>query len=234
MIDKNELISVSHGYGIAVSESEADMMDRYCEALIEKNRYLNLTAITDAREVMVKHILDSLLCADLSYVGKDVADVGTGGGFPGVPLKIHCPESNVTLIDSTGKKLDFISETCGNLGIDINCVHGRAEELGRKKLRESFDTVTARAVANMQVLSELCLPLVRVGGYFIAMKGADGEAELAASQRAIRLLGGSVKEVIDLELPDSAGRRTMIVIKKETRTPDCYPRGGSNITKKPL
>lgn len=234
MIDRNKLIETAARYGITVSDKEAELLDGYCGLFIEKNQYLNLTSITEPDEVMIKHVLDSLLCADLPCVRGRAADVGTGGGFPGVPLRIHRPECEVTLIDATGKKLDFISGACASLGIELSCVHGRAEELGRKKYRECFDTVTARAVAALPVLCELCLPLVAVGGSFIAMKGAEGEAELESAKRAISLLGGEVSDTVKAELPGGAGERTLIVIKKVKHTPDVYPRGGNNIVKKPL
>ena len=204
MIDRQKLLSYAEQFNISVTEDEAEKLDRYCELLIEKNKHLNLTSITDPDEVLVKHILDSLVCADLSYIKGRVADVGTGGGFPGVPLKIHHPECDVTLIDATGKKLNFIREACSELGIVINNVHGRAEELGR------------------------------TGGYFIAMKGSEGETELKAAGKAINMLGGSVSELINLELPDASGSRSIIVIKKYKNTPETYPRGGSIIQKKPL
>lgn len=234
MIDRQKLLSYAEQFNISVTEDEAEKLDRYCELLIEKNKHLNLTSITDPDEVLVKHILDSLVCADLSYIKGRVADVGTGGGFPGVPLKIHHPECDVTLIDATGKKLNFIREACSELGIVINNVHGRAEELGRKQYRGEFDTVVARAVASLPVLCELCIPLVRTGGYFIAMKGSEGETELKAAAKAINMLGGSVSELINLELPDASGSRSIIVIKKYKNTPETYPRGGSIIQKKPL
>lgn len=234
MIDREKLISYAQQYSIAVSGKEAELLDGYCGLLVEKNRFLNLTAITEPDDVLVKHVLDSLLCADMPYIRGSVADVGTGGGFPGVPVKIHRPECSVTLIDATGKKLDFIRESCSALGLDVECVHGRAEEIGRRLYREKFDTVTARAVAALPVLCELCLPLVKVGGYFIAMKGTEGEAELKAAERAVSLLGGESADTVKLQLPGDAGERTLIAIRKIKHTPDVYPRGGNNIVKKPL
>lgn len=221
-------------FDLALDDKTAALLCSYAHKLCETNEHLNLTAITQPREVEVKHLLDSLLCAALPEVTGAVADVGTGGGFPGVVVAAHRQDADVTLIDATGKKLRFIETACGELGIAVKTVHGRAEELARSALRECFDAVTARAVAALPALCELCLPLVKPGGVFVAMKGAEWETELAAAENAIRVLGGSVLRTETFTLPEDGGTRALIVIKKISHTPTKYPRGGKNIAKNPL
>ncbi len=234
MIDKQRLMREAEALGAALDERQADMLERYVEKLLKTNRYLNLTAITEPREVEIKHLLDSLSLCGLGCVRGEVADVGTGCGFPGVVLAVQNPELRLTLIDATLKKLKFIEEACAEIGIAVTALHARAEELSRGGARESFDTVVARAVAALPALCELCLPLVKTGGHMIAMKGPDGERELEEARRAVKLLGGGEVAVEKRSLPENGGGRSIIIIKKISQTPTIYPRSGKNIAKNPL
>ncbi|MDR1563792.1 MAG: 16S rRNA (guanine(527)-N(7))-methyltransferase RsmG [Oscillospiraceae bacterium] len=217
----------------------ADMLpkfQRYGELLAEWNEKINLTAIKEPKEVVIKHFIDSL--ALLRYVelpeNSRLIDVGTGAGFPGVPIKIVRPDVNLTLLDSLNKRISFLQALTQELGAEAQCLHARAEEGGRlPKLRESFDIATARAVANLRELSEYCLPFVKIGGAFAVMKGSEIEEELAAAQSAIKLLGGSVESVNLLELPDSS-KRSIIIIRKIGKTPEKYPRQSAKIKKNPI
>ncbi len=233
MIDKKRLISEAATLGADISEQAAKRLDDYCERLIETNKTLNLTAITDPREVEIKHLLDSSTLLTLEELRGKVADVGTGAGFPGVVLKAARPELSLTLIDATGKKLKFIENAAAETGIEVTTLHGRAEELARGEYRESFDTVTARAVASLPSLLEYCLPLVKAGGHLIAMKGPDAEEEIALSKHALKELSGMVIAKRRFTLPDES-ERVVVVIKKISQTAPKYPRSGKNISKSPL
>ena len=207
---------------------------RYGELLLEKNKVMNLTAITEPQDVAALHFLDSAALLTLAgFRGKSVVDVGTGAGFPGMPMKILEPSIHMTLLDSLGKRITFLQEVCEDLGLtDVQCVHARAEEFAAEH-RQGFDFAVSRAVANLSVLCELCLPLVKVGGNFLAMKGASGEEELAAARGAIKKLGGEYKETRTLHLP-GGDTRTLILCKKISQTPTAYPRNGGKIAKSPL
>ena len=208
-------------------------LETFSRMLLEKNQVMNLTAITDPRDVAVLHLLDSLALTGLAGLeGRTVVDVGTGAGFPGVPLAIALPEARVTLLDSLGKRIEFLRETCGALGLEnTRCVHARAEEFGE---REQFDWAVSRAVAPLPMLCELSLPLVRVGGRFLAMKSSHSQEELDEAGRAISILGGRVDWVKDYPIPGAEIQHRLICIEKTTPTPRKYPRRFSQLKKQPL
>ena len=208
---------------------------RYADLLVEKNKVMNLTAITEPADIAALHFLDSvamLTLADLK--GKKMADIGTGAGFPGMPLRIVEPSIRLTLLDSLNKRIDFLKEVCDELGLsDVECIHGRAEEFAVGH-RESYDIVTSRAVANLQMLSELCLPLVKVGGYFLSMKSVDSEQEVNDAKNAIKTLGGRIEKVVDYTIPGTDVQHRLIFIKKMQETSKKYPRTFAKIKKNPL
>ncbi len=208
---------------------------RFGEMLVEKNKVMNLTAITEPHDVATLHFLDcAALLALADFKDKRVADIGTGAGFPGMPLKILEPSMEITLLDSLNKRIDFLREVCADLGLPgVSCVHGRAEEFAAGH-RESFDIVTSRAVANLQLLSELCLPLVKVDGYFLAMKSVDSEEELTGAKTAIKLLGGRIEKVEDYTIPGTNVTHRLVFIRKIAETPKKYPRAFAKIKKNPL
>lgn len=208
-------------------------LEDFSSMLVEKNKVMNLTGITEPREVAVLHLLDSLALLPMAPLsGKRIVDVGTGAGFPGVPLKIALPESHVTLLDSLNKRIDFLKESCDALGLnDVDCVHARAEEFGH---REEYDYAVSRAVAALPVLCELCLPLVKVGGEFLAMKSSHTEDEINDAKRAIALLGGRIKEVIDYTIPTTDIVHRVVRIEKIAPTAKKYPRRFAQIKKQPL
>lgn len=220
--------------GIAVSDKQLELLDSFGALLTEKNKSVNLTSITDPDGIAVKHFADSisLLKADIPQ-GAKVLDLGCGAGFPGIPLLIMRPDIKLTLLDSTGKKLDFVSEALDALGLEAEVLHGRAEELGQNPdYREKYDIVVSRAVARLNTLCELALPLVKPGGTFIPMKGASAAEESKSAYTAVKTLGGSLEKSIDFTLTD--GSRSLLIIKKLSPTPPKYPRHGSQISKKPL
>ena len=208
---------------------------RYGELLLETNKVMNLTAITEPKDVATLHFLDSaalLTLADLK--GKTVVDVGTGAGFPGMPMKILEPSIQLTLLDSLGKRITFLQEVCDNLGLtDVQCVHARAEEFAAEH-RQSFDFAVSRAVANLSVLGELCLPLVKPGGYFLSMKSVESGQELEAAKKASQILGGRVERTADYQIPGTDVTHRVIFIKKIAETPKKYPRPFAKIKKNPL
>ena len=213
----------------------APALARYGELLLEKNQVMNLTAITDPADVAALHFLDSAALLTLAdFRGKSVIDVGTGAGFPGLPLRIVEPSIRLTLLDAKNKRVEFLREVCADLGLsDVACVHARAEEFTADH-RETFDFVTSRAVAHLRVLAELCLPLVRVGGTFLAMKSVDSGAELEEARRAIELLGGGVEKTLDYQIPGTEVLHRVILIKKLKKTEKKYPRTFAKIKKHPL
>ncbi len=207
----------------------------YLEKMLERNQSLNLTAVRDPVEAVRLHLLDALsVFGKLDLAGKRVLDVGTGGGVPGVVLALYEPDARVTLLDATAKKLSFIREACEQLDIYTEFVNTRAEEYARTDAREQYDVVTARAVAALPVLCELCLPLVRVGGSFVAYKGAAGEEELAAAKRAVQVLGGAAAETYAYTIPGVDAVRTLIIVRKITPAPLTYPRTYAQMKKRPL
>ena len=208
---------------------------RYWELLAEKNKVMNLTAITDPAEAARLHFLDSAaLLALADFRGKTVVDVGTGAGFPGLPLKILEPSIRLTLLDAQRKRVDFLREVCEDLGLeDVECVHGRAEEFAQQR-RESFDFAVSRAVAALPVLTELCLPLVKPGGQFLAMKSVDSNEELNAAGRAVNLLGGRLEKPADYSISGTNVPRRLVIMTKITETQKKYPRTFAKIKKNPL
>lgn len=210
-------------------------LERYGEMLLEKNKVMNLTAITEPHEVATLHFLDSLcLTRYVKLSGKQMVDVGTGAGFPGLPLRLAVPDLQLTLLDSLGKRITFLEEVCNHLGLgNVACVHGRAEEFASAH-REQFDYAVSRAVAALPMLVELCLPLVRVGGAFLAMKSVDSDAELRSAAHAIAVLGGRVAAKENYQIPGTDVRHRLIVIEKVSPTPAKYPRGFAKIKKSPL
>lgn len=225
-------------YGITLSDAQQQQFNRYYELLIEWNKKINLTAITEPCDVAVKHMIDSLSCYDktLFLPHTRVIDVGTGAGFPGIPLKILRPDLQLTLLDSLNKRLIYLQEVVDQLGLkQVTLVHSRAEDGAHdRKLRENFSIVTSRAVARMTVLTELCLPLVCQGGYFLALKGKDTLNEVEAAKKAIRILGGEVTAIRPVNLPGLTDERNIVIVKKLRPSPSHYPRRPAIIEKKPL
>ncbi len=242
MIDKSLLTRCAAAYGVEVSPALADRLDIYARLLVEWNEKMNLTAITDPTGVVVKHFADSLLAAPLlPCEAFSLIDVGTGAGFPGVPLALLREDCSLTLLDSLNKRLIFLETLCRELGLPVQLIHARAEEGGqRPALRETYDVATARAVAALPTLCEYCLPFVKVGGRFIALKGPDGEREQEAAARAVSLLGGQTASQTVYTLPAQPETgiepmmRQIIRIDKVRPTPPKYPRHGSKIAKQPL
>ena len=220
-----------------VPEAAPALLERFGRLLLAKNEVMNLTAIIRPRDVATLHMLDCaalLNCAGFQY--KTLLDVGTGAGFPGVPLKILVPTLRVTLLDAQEKRVDWLNEVCGKLGLNgVTALQGRAEEVGQDSAhRERYDLATARAVADLRVLSELCLPFVKVGGHFLAMKGTDCDAELDTARSTIHDLGGEVEQCIDYAIPHTEVSHRVVLIKKKTSTPSQYPRKWVKIQKSPL
>lgn len=225
-------------YGISLSEIQLQQFDCYQELLVEWNQKMNLTALTEPKDVAIKHMIDSVSVYDEKWFseGMSVIDVGTGAGFPGLPLKILCPSLKVTLLDSLNKRVKFLETVVSELGLsDIVCVHARAEEAARQKqYREKFDAVVSRAVARLPILAEYDLPFVRVGGFFAAMKGAKYEEEAEEAKKAVKLLGGGETVLREIKLPGLEDKRGIIYIRKEKRTPSVYPRKAGTPEKNPI
>ena len=222
---------------ITLDETALERFRIYMNLVLEWNEKMNLTAITDRDEFIIKHFYDSitlLSCTDIKN-GAKVIDIGTGAGFPGIPLLIVRPDIKLTLLDSLNKRILFLKETIlPNLDLSAETIHGRAEDYSKlPQYRERYDYAVSRAVANLSALSEYCMPFVGKGGEFISMKGPDIHEELDIAQSAIRTLGGAVKEVRIMSLPDNSGR-SIVIVKKINKTPDKYPRRGVKINKNPL
>lgn len=220
-----------------VPDQAPALLARYGGLLLQKNQVMNLTAITDPKDVATLHMLDCaalLNCA--RFEGKSLIDVGAGAGFPGLPLKILVPSLEVTLLDSLNKRVDWLAETCEVLGLyGIHAVHARAEEAGREPhFREQFDFATARAVADLRILCELCLPFVKLGGYFLSMKGTDSDEELTSALPAIQALGGQVERCFEYTIPHANVAHRVILIKKIASIPEKFPRRWAKIQKNPL
>lgn len=234
---KNLLQNYIKDYKITLTENQYEQFQKYFELLAEWNEKMNLTAITDESGVALKHFADSLSLLNFVDIPQNssLADVGTGAGFPGVVLKIARPDIKLTLIDSLNKRLVFLGEVCAQLGIEAELIHSRAEDGSRdEKLRENFDFAVSRAVARMNVLSEYCLPYVKVGGAFCAMKGAQANEEFKESLNAINTLGGKLENKYFFELPENGGERAIAVVRKVKNTPQKYPRQLGKIKAKAL
>ncbi len=238
MSNVNTLIEGIVDLGIELKKEQEEKFIKYKELLKEWNEKINITAITEDEEIDIKHFLDSLTptSTKLFEHKKSVIDVGTGGGFPGLPLKIFNDELEVTLLDSLNKRIVFLNEVIKSLNLKgIVAIHGRAEELGNAiKYREQYDICVSRAVASLNTLSEYCIPFVRVGGYFISMKGSDIDEELKESEKAIKTLGGRVVKKEIVSVPKSDIIHSLIIIEKIKETPTKYPRSGGKPKKNPL
>lgn len=224
--------------GINLSPLQIQQYEQYYEMLVEWNQKMNLTAITDKEEVYLKHFFDSITASFYFNFDQDlhICDVGAGAGFPSIPIKIAYPNIHVTIVDSLNKRITFLENLAKYLQLDqVRFIHDRAETFAQlKDHRESYDVVTARAVAKMSVLSELCLPLVKVGGTFIAMKGLSGKEELDSSKKAISLLGGELKESYSFVLPFEESERNIFLIEKKKQTPKKYPRKPGTPNRNPI
>lgn len=237
MSEFREILKKTLGkYELSVREKAIKQLCVYHDLLIERNKVMNLTALTEPQDVALKHFADSMMLLQYAEIpqGASVIDVGTGAGFPGMVLKIVRPDIRLTLLDSLQKRLGFLEEVCGALGFtDVELIHARAEEGSRTELRDSFDVAVSRAVAGMNTLCEYDMPYVKIGGRFIAMKGKGAEDELSAAQNAIRELCGELKAVHSFELGE-AGERAIIEIEKIAPTPEKYPRKSKQIKNKAL
>ena len=234
MIDKERLHSLALQSAIELDQTALDRFDTYAELLVEWNGKMNLTAITEPEEIEVKHFLDCLMLPKYFDLGntKTVIDVGAGAGFPSVPLLIYNPDLCLTMMDAINKRLTFLDTAIHAIGLEANLVHARAEDSGQdKNYREMFDLATARAVAPMNVLAEYCLPFVKVGGYFVALKGSNDDTEQAKD--AIATLGGEVVSNVSYKL-NGTEPRSIVVVKKISQTPTQFPRKAKKISAKPL
>jgi 16S rRNA (guanine527-N7)-methyltransferase len=212
----------------SVTTGQQEQFMAYRRLLLEWNEKMNLTAITEPREILLKHFADSASVA--VYAGDSILDVGTGAGFPGVPMKILCPDSHLTLLDSLNKRITFLGALVAALGLDdVEFLHSRAEDAARTGLRESFDTVVSRAVASLPALAEYCLPFVKPGGRFIAMKGSEPEDEIAAAEKLITTLGGGKIEVKCVTIPFTDITHSLVIVEKLLSTPEKFPRRGKKI-----
>lgn len=223
---------------IQFTDKQIEQFMKYYDLLIEKNKVMNLTTITDLNEVMTKHFLDSVLISNVLDMSDfyTLVDVGTGAGFPGIPIKILFPHLKVTLIDSLNKRLKFLDDVISELELDgIETVHGRAEDLGNNDLyREKYDLCVSRAVANLSTLSEYCIPFIKKDGVFASYKASDSEEEINNSKNAIKILGGSISKVCEIALPGTEVKRNIVIIKKDKCTSKKYPRKAGTPSKEPL
>ena len=238
MTDITTLIEGIEDLNIVLKEDQKQKFEIYKDLLMEWNEKINITAIRDEREVDIKHFLDSLtpVITNLFEGNRKILDVGTGGGFPGLPLKIWNDDLDVTLLDSLNKRIIFLKEVIKSLNLNgVEAVHGRAEELARTvEYREQYDVCISRAVASLDTLAEYCIPFVKKDGYFISMKGPDVEEEVESSKKAIDKLGGKIVKIEKIMVPCSDIYHSLIIIKKISETPAKYPRGGGKPKKKPL
>ena len=222
--------------GIGITDEQVYRLGMYSEMLVQWNEKINLTAITDAEGISIKHFFDSIYPFSLVDIpkGSSLIDVGTGAGFPSCPVKIWRDDLRLTLVDSLQKRITFLAQLSDSLSLGATCIHSRAEDLGNNaEFREKFDFATARAVANLTDLCEYCLPFVKVGGKFLALKGSDAQEEIRLAKDAVKVLGGKIAQTTEYTLPNGDGR-TLVVIDKVSATPDKYPRSSAQIKKKSL
>lgn len=236
MIDRQAFYQVCQTYGFSLTEQQLKQFDLYAALLVEWNQKINLTAITAPEEIMVKHFLDSLLLLDAVELpeGAHLLDVGAGAGFPSGPIRIIRPDLQIAMLDSLQKRIRFLETLEKEIDVRLNPIHARAEEAGHQAaFRERFDLATARAVARLHLLCEYCLPFVKIGGLFAALKGGDVEQEVEEGKRAIHELGAQLEKIEKYALPDGS-QRSIVVIKKISQTPTKYPRNPGKIAKMPL
>lgn len=238
MTFQEHLQKAAEEYGISLTDRMLQQFDLYYRLLLEWNAKINLTAITEPEEVAVKHMIDSLSCLDekVFAYGCSVIDVGTGAGFPGIPLKIFRPDIRLTLLDSLNKRIRFLEEAADRLELaDVQCIHARAEEkAGDKELREAFDVAVSRAVARLRVLAEYCMPFVKKGGCFVALKGMKYAEEMKDAEKALKILGASKCRAVPVKLPYLDDKRAVLYIPKLRPTPKAYPRKAGTPEKNPL
>lgn len=224
--------------GITLTERQREQFDRYYELLVERNKVMNLTGITDYDDVNLKHFIDSLTIVRLKDMSKisTLVDVGTGAGFPGIPIKIAFPHIKIVLLDSLNKRLKFLDDVIRELDLEeIRTLHGRAEDYAKKpEYREKFDLCVSRAVANLSTLSEYCLPFVKKGGSFVSYKSGEADEEIRSSENAVNILGGKIEKIEKFMLPDTDIGRTLVQIDKVKNTPGRYPRKAGVPAKEPL
>ena len=233
---EKEIMEYVEELGIKLSKEQAEMFFDYMNLLLEWNEKINLTAITEEKEVIVKHFVDSLTIAKYIPEGASLVDVGTGAGFPGIPLKIIRDDLKITLLDSLQKRINFLDVVIKELNLkNVETIHARVEEFGKNsKYRESFEVATSRAVANLSTLTEYLLPLVKVGGIAVCMKGSSIEEELETSKKAINVLGGKVSNVFEFDLPKTDIKRNIVIVDKINKTPSKYPRKPGMPSKEPI